>query len=108
MTKSDEIDVTVILYILDCSVLPCLLEVLEKMQQLETESHLCIQSSVGGVTLQWNLILQGTSLVVQQETSKQKPATGSSLYLRVSVGIFYCPYQHSQIPLPNLVSMVTF
>ena len=70
------------------------------MQRLEAESHLCIQTSVGGVTsqqngvggvtLQQNLVLQGTSLVVEQETRKQKPVTGSSLYLRVSVGIFYC------------------
>ena len=52
----------ILLYILDCSILPCLLEVLEKMQVLETESHLCIQSSVGGVTLQQNFILQSDEM----------------------------------------------
>ena len=59
-------------------------QLLERMQQLESESHLCIQNYVGGETCQQNLIVEGPSLVVQHEVRKKKPARDSSLHLRVN------------------------
>ena len=54
------------------------------MEQLESESHLCIQNWVGGETCQQNLVMKENSLVVQHESKKQKPDRDSSLHLRVS------------------------
>lgn len=67
----------------DRSSTPYLFELLEKMEQLELESHLCIRNWVRGETCQQNLVMKENSLVVQHESKKQKPDCDSSLHLRV-------------------------
>ena len=69
---------------LDKNTVPHLYQLLERMQGLESESHLCIQNYVGGETCQQNLVVEGASLVVQHEVRKKKPARDSSLHLRVN------------------------
>ncbi|XP_045186953.2 uncharacterized protein LOC123544891 [Mercenaria mercenaria] len=85
---------------------PALYSILEYMQSLENESHLCIQNPCdlegeGHHSVQQNLLLEGERLKVLHEVKRSKQIEDSTLHLRVHQSVLHmmkaCAHIHSHM-----------